>query len=98
MHKQHSLVLLHKIRSTGEPQALASQLQANSELRDRNLRSDADLALPSGRINGDAGKRRFMYRVVQDYNRLPDDTRAMTIPAFSDAIGDVLDVLDTLQA
>ena len=46
LHKQHCLTLLHQIISAGEPQALASLLQANSYLRSRQ---DADLALTSAR-------------------------------------------------
>ena len=89
LHKQHSLTLLHKIRSTNEPQVLASQLQTNAEIRSRNTRRDADLALP--RIRTEAGRRRFMYRAVQAYNALPEETRILNIPAFRRAVCEALD-------
>ena len=56
LYELQSLNLLHKIRRTGEPQALASQLSVNSALRSRSTRRDTDLALPRVRTN--AGKRR----------------------------------------
>ena len=55
LYELQSLNLLHKIRRTGEPQALASQLSVNSALRSRSTRRDTDLALPRVRTN--AGKR-----------------------------------------
>ena len=58
-YEVQSLNLLHKIRRTGEPQALASQISANSVLRFRSTRQDSDLALPRVRTN--AGKRRLLY-------------------------------------
>ena len=87
LYEQHSLNLLHKIRSTGEPQALASLLQANSELRSRSTRQDTDLALP--RVRTEAGRRRFMYGVVQQYNSLPANMRAMSVGAFKRAVSDL---------
>ena len=80
LYELQSLNLLHKIRTTGEPQALASQLLTNSEFRSRTTRQDADLALP--RVRTEAGKRRFLYRVAQDYNALPLDLREVSLSAF----------------
>jgi len=51
MYRQQSLNSLHKIRCTGEPQALASQLVLNSQTRSRLTRQDPDLSLP--RVNTD---------------------------------------------
>ena len=73
LYELQSLSLLHKISRTREPQALASQLSVNSELRSRSTRQDFDLALPHVRTN--AGKRRFLYSIVQQYNNLPIDMR-----------------------
>ena len=82
LHKQHSLTLLHKIHTTGEPQALASQFRPNSELRSRNTRRDSDLALPPMPMHPTgAGERRFIERVVRDFNSLPVDTRSLSVPA-----------------
>ena len=84
LYRQHSLNLLHKIRNTGEPQALASQLQVNSDLRSRSTRQNSDLALP--RVRTEAGKRRFLYHVVKNYNDLPLEIRHSTMPAFKTKI------------
>ena len=84
LYLQHSISLLHKIRVTGEPQALASHLQANSSLRSRSTRQDTDLALP--RMRTEAGRRRLLYSVVQLYNELPPDLRNMTVAPFRHAL------------
>jgi len=90
LHEQHCLTLLHKIIRTGEPQALASRLQPNSELRSRNTRQDTDLALPPGRVNTNAGFRRFFYRTVQRYNTLPAEVKEMSIASFKSAVASLL--------
>ena len=59
----HSLNFLHKMLATGEPQALASQLQVNSSLHSRSTRQDTDLVLP--RVRTEAGRRRHLYSVAQ---------------------------------
>ena len=80
LYEVQSINLLHKIRRTGEPQALASQLSANSVLRSRSTRQDSDLALPRVRTN--AGKRRLLYSTVQRYNGLPLDMRESSLRTF----------------
>ena len=80
LYKQHTLTLLHKIMDTGEPQALASQIQANSSLRSRSTRQDTDLALP--RVRTEAVKRRLLYSTVQLYNELPSDIRSSSLASF----------------
>ena len=88
LYEVQSLNLLHKIRRTGEPQALASQLSANSVLRSRSTRQDSDLALPRVRTN--AGKRRLLYSTVQQYNGLPLDMRESSLRTFKRTLRDVL--------
>ena len=88
LYELHSLNFLHKIRRTGEPLALSSQLQANSELRSRNTRQDADLALPRART--EAGRRRLFFNIVKLYNRLPLDTRDLPLTSFKRAARDFL--------
>ena len=88
LYELQSLNLLHKIISTEEPQALASQLSSNSELRFRSTRQDAALALPRVRI--ETGKRRFLYSTVQRYNALPLDLREMSISSFKRKVGALL--------
>ena len=85
LYQIHSLSLLHKILLTGEPQALASQLQANSSLRSRSTRQDTELALP--RMGKEAGRRRFFYSIVQLYNALPQEFKTLSIAAFKRELG-----------
>ena len=91
LYELQSLNLLHKICSTGEPLALASQLSANSDLRTRSTRRDADLALP--RVRTATGKRRFLYGVVKMYNDLPRDLRDMSVSSFKSKVGEFLRVV-----
>ena len=88
LYELHSLNFLHKIRSTGEPLALSSQLQANSALRSRHTRQDADLALP--RVRTEAGRRRLLFSVAQQYNGLPLEVRDLPLGAFKRAVRDIL--------
>ena len=81
---------LHKIRCTGEPEALSSQLQVNSTLRSRSTRQDADLALP--RVRTEAGRRRLLFRVVQSYNRLPLEIRDLSLKSFKREVLQYLDM------
>jgi len=80
MYRQQSLNSLHKIRCTGEPQALASQLVLNSQIRSRLTRQDPDLSLP--RTNTDYGERRLLVHTVQLYNSLPRAMHNMTLSTF----------------
>ena len=89
LYEQHSLKFLHKIRCTGEPEALSSQLQVNSTLRSRSTRQDADLVLP--RVRTEAGRRRLLFSIVQFYNRLPPETRALSLGSFKREVLQLLD-------
>ena len=80
LYRQHSLSMLHKIIITGEPQALASQVQTSSSLRSRSTRQDTDLALP--RVRTESGKRRLLYSIVQLYNSLPLELRSLSLASF----------------
>lgn len=88
LYQFHSLTFLHKILATGEPQALASQLQINSSLRCRSTRQDAALALP--RMRTEAGRRRYLYSVVKLYNTLPHDVRELSPSAFKHKLESLL--------
>ena len=90
LYDQHSLAFLHKICGTGEPEALSSQLQANSTLRPRTTRQDTDLALP--RVGTEAGRRRLLYSVVRTYNRLPREVRDLPLGSFKREVGRILAV------
>ena len=80
LYELHSLNFLHKIRCTGEPESLSSQLQAKSSLRTRSTRQDTDLALP--RVRTEAGRRRLLYSAVRSYNRLPSEIRGLPLRSF----------------
>ena len=80
LYKLHSLNFLHKIRCTGEPESLSSQLQTNSSLRTRITWQDTDLALL--RVRTEAGRRRLLFSTVQSYNRLPSEIRGLPLISF----------------
>ena len=83
MFTHQTLTLLHKIRRTGEPEALASRFCTNRERPDhvRSTRQDDLLSLP--RTRGTAvGKRQFAYRAPDQYNDLPPDFTTMSVPQF----------------
>ena len=88
LYELQFLNLLHKIRRTGESQALASRLLTNSQVRSRSTRQDADLALP--RVRTAAGKRRFLYAVVQQYNSLPTVLREASLQSFKRELREIL--------
>ena len=62
-------------------------LHVNSNLRSLSTRQNLDFALP--RVRTEAGKRRFLYDVVQNYNKLPLPMRHSTIPHFKREIAKI---------
>ena len=89
LYEHHSLSFLHKIRCTGEPVTLASQLQVNSALRSRPTRQDTDLALP--RVRTEAGRRRLLFSIAKLYNRLPPGMRDLSLGSFKRKMRQLLD-------
>ena len=83
-----TLHFLHKIRCTGEPETLSSQLLVNSSLRSRSTRQDADLALPRART--ESGRRRLLFGIVQLYNRLPPEMRNLSLGDFKRSVSEFL--------
>ena len=71
----HSLSLLHKVRCSGEPEALAADLSTVAEARGRDLsvvtRQDRLLHVP--RCRTEMGRRRFQCRGPAAYSALPPD-------------------------
>ena len=88
LYELHSLNFLHKIRCTGEPETLSSQLLVNSSLRSRSTRQDADLALPRART--ESGRRRLLFGIVQLYNRLPPEMRNLSLGCFKRSVSEFL--------
>ena len=72
-----SLSLLHKIILTGKPECIASQISANRDnpVHVCSTRQDHLLQLPA--IRTEAGRRRFLYGIVQRFNALPADIREL---------------------
>ena len=52
-------------------------------------KADADLALP--RVRTEAGRRRLLFSIVQFYNRLPPETRALSLGSFKREVLQLLD-------
>ena len=66
--KYFDLSLIHGIISYGKPDVLRSWIRHNHEHVTRNTRQSYHLTLPS--VKNNHGKRRFMYRAAELYNRL----------------------------
>ena len=83
----HTLTLLHKVRLTGQPEALAVQFCTNRERPNyvRSTRSDDLLSLPNIRGSA-AGKRQFAYRAADQYNSLPPEFTGMSVATFKRAL------------
>ena len=64
-----TLCLTHKVLKSGEPEALASVLHVNGDIRQRSTRQDSLLYVPRSRT--EAGKRRFCSRAPSLYNSIP---------------------------
>ena len=86
LYELYSLNFLHKIRCTGEPETLSSQLLVNSSLRSRSTRQDADLALPRART--ESGRRRLPFGIAQLYNRLPREMRNLSLGDFKRSVSE----------
>ena len=76
-----TLCLTRKVLVSGEPEALASVLHVNGDLRQRRTRQDRLLYVPRSRT--EAGKRRFRSRAPGLYNCLPAGTAELGPRSFS---------------
>ena len=79
-----TVCLTHKVLRSGEPEALASVLQVNGDLRQRNTRQDSLLCVPRSRT--EAGKRRFCSRAPRLYNSIPAGLAELGPRSFSRAL------------
>ena len=84
------LTLIHGILSFGKPDTLRSWLTYNYENVCRETRQSHHLTLPRARNNH--GKRRFLYRAADTYNRMVIANRhsALAMPMFKTRIRDLL--------
>ena len=76
----HALCLLKRLLQNGEPRSLASKLVRRKEVRQTRTRQDNKLDLP--KIRTECGRRRFFYRTVNAFNRLPVQVVEHRIGAF----------------
>ena len=81
-----TLCMVQKLLRFGEPQALAAGFATVADVRSssgapaRVTRQDHALYVPRSRT--EAGKRRFMSRGPDLYNRLPSDQQGLPVPVF----------------
>ena len=79
--KYHCLTTLKKILMTGQPNVISSALTSRHSVHGRNTRQYDQLQTPM--IRTEAGRKRFLYLTVTNYNGLPSSVRdAPTIGAF----------------
>ena len=69
LHVYHSLMLLRRILTAGQPEALYSQIVTRREVHMRETRQAQQLHTPP--IRSESGRRRFMYSSARAFNALP---------------------------
>ena len=86
----NDICLLHKILTTGEPEALRASLSYNHEHTSRRSRQSHHLHLH--RVTNNHGKRTFMYRAVQLYNQhvVSNDLAGVSLRALKTSLRDIL--------
>ena len=84
------LSLMHGILTFGKPDLLRSWFTFNHEHVCRDTRQSHHLTLP--RVRNNHGKRRFVYRVAEKYNRLAITNRysSLAAPSFKAKIRNLL--------
>jgi len=82
--RHSTITLIHKVRISGEPVALAGEIRTVADVRLRPTRQDDDLHVP--RSNTDMGKRRFLSRGPALYNELPDGLTDLPLAPFRRAL------------
>ena len=65
----HAVCLLRRVVNNREPRSLANKLVTRQSTAGAVTRQDGSYTLPP--IRTESGRRRFSYRIVQYYNRLP---------------------------
>ena len=73
LHRYHSLTLLKRILSTGQPETLHNSLVTRGDIHHRLTRQADRLDRPV--IRTESGRRRFLYSAVTAYNALPQNLR-----------------------
>ena len=82
--RHSTITLIHKVLSSGEPVALASEIRTVADVHDRPTRQDSDLYIPWSNTN--MGKRRFLARGPDLYNALPDSLTDLPVVPFRRAL------------
>ena len=80
LYRYHSLTLLKRTLVTDQPESLATHLMYRRDVHQRSTRQDGMLHLTN--IRSEAGRRRFTYATVTDFNAIPADIRAMSLSRF----------------
>ena len=80
LYSYQTLCLLKRLLQNGEPRSLARKLVRRGEVRPIQARQNDQLDLP--RIRTEYGRRRFYYRTVDAFNRLPAHIVESRIGAF----------------
>ena len=80
LQSYHALCLLKRLLTNSEPRSLAQKLVRRRDVRRTQTRQDDQLDIPA--IKTEWGRRRFFYRTVDAFNRLPSRIAAGRIRAF----------------
>ena len=75
MYRYHSMTLLKRMLSTGQPEHLHGSLVTRGDIHHRATRQAGQLDRPA--THTDSGRRRFLFAAVTDYNALPQSLRDM---------------------
>ena len=82
LHAYHALCLMQRLLTNSEPHSLARRLVRRRDVRQTQTqtRQDSHIDLPP--IKTEYGRRRFFYRTVDTFNRLPSRVTVSRIGAF----------------
>ena len=80
LHTYHALCLMKRLLTNMEPHSLVRRLVRRRDVRQTQTRQDNNIDLPA--IKTEYGRRRFFYRTVDTFNRLPSRVTVSRIGAF----------------
>ena len=80
MWRFHSVMLLKKMFTTGQPESLHDRIASRGSVHGRSTRQAGQLDTPM--IRTETGRRRFLYSAVTMYNELPTALRDLSLRRF----------------
>ena len=80
MWRFHSVMLLKKMLTTGQPESLHDRIASRGSIHGRSTRQAGQLDTPM--IRTETGRRRFLYSAVTMYNELPTALRDLSLRRF----------------